>query len=190
MSTAKGARDSKGHVGTWDERGRDEVVRLAPAQADALYNFARWLVGDPAEAEDLVQETYVRALGSAGQFESGTNLKAWLFRILRNLHLDRRRRRHNDPTVLREDLDEAPDHERGLLRDDLELDRLRSLVAEEIEAALRSLGEDFRSVILLDLEGMTEVEIANVMGCAVGTVKSRLSRARAELRECLREYRP
>jgi RNA polymerase sigma-70 factor (ECF subfamily) len=177
-------------LGTRDERGRDEVVRLAPAHADALYNFARWLVGDAVEAEDLVQETYVRALGAAGQFEAGTNLKAWLFRILRNAHLDRRRRRHNDPTVLREDFDEAPDQERGLLRDDIELDRLRAVVAEEIESALRSLSRDFRSVILLDLEGMTEVEIADVMGCAVGTVKSRLSRARAELRERLREYRP
>lgn len=189
MITATGVRDNRGHLGTRDERGRDEVARLAPAQADALYNFARWLVGDATDAEDLVQETYVRALGSAGQFEPGTNLKAWLFRILRNAHLDRRRRRQNDPTVLRDDFDEAPDHERGLLRDDIELDRLRALVAEEIEAALRLLSEDFRSVILLDLEGMTEVEIANVMGCAVGTVKSRLSRARAELRERLREYR-
>jgi len=190
VTTAIGVRYSDAQVGKLDEQRRDEVARLAPAQADALYNFARWLTGDAGEAEDLVQETYVRALGSSDHFESGTNLKAWLFRILRNAHLDRRRRRHNDPTVLREDFDEAPDHERGLLRDDIELDRLRSLVAEEIESALRSLSEDFRSVILLDLEGMTEVEIADVMGCAVGTVKSRLSRARAELRERLREYRP
>ena len=165
--------------------------REALAYADALHNLARYLTRNSADAEDLVQETYVRALRGAAQFTPGTNLKAWLFRILRNTFVSLYRRRRADPTVGGLDPVDpgaAGSDDPGWFSGDIELDRLRGVVADEIEAALRSLTEDARTVVLLDLEGLTEGEVADVLGCAVGTVKSRLARARAALRERLRDY--
>jgi RNA polymerase sigma-70 factor, ECF subfamily len=163
----------------------------ALAYADTLHNLARYLTGSATDAEDLVQETYARAMRAADQFTPGTNLKAWLFRILRNTFLNQYRRQRNSPVVGGLDTVEPRADlaaEDGWLLNDPELDRLRKLVGEEIEHALLSLSEDARTVILLDLEGLTEVEVAHVVGCAVGTVKSRLARARAALRTKLRDY--
>jgi RNA polymerase sigma-70 factor, ECF subfamily len=177
-----------------DERERAEVVgREALAYADGLYNLARYLTKNESDAEDLVQETYGRALKSAAQFSPGSNLKAWLFRILRNAFVSHyRRERHNPVTggldtvtprlPVPEDI--------GRRRDSVEIDRLRKAAAEDIERALMALSEDARTVILLDLEGLSESETALVIGCAVGTVKSRLSRARAALRQTLRDWEP
>src|SRR5580765_7627513 len=165
--------------------------RDALAYADTLFNLARYLTGNATDAEDLVQETYARALQAAAQFTPGTNLKAWLFRILRNTFISRYRRERNSPVVGRLEITEpavgvvAEDH---WFMDDAELDRLRKVVAAEIEAALMTLSEDARTVILLDLEGLTGGEVAEVIGCPVGTVKSRLARARAALRLRLKDY--
>jgi len=176
-----------------DERdARTDLGEAALAYADTMHSFARYLTGNLADAEDLVQETYARALRAASQFAPGSNLKAWLFRILRNTFISGYRRRRVDPTVggldtIRPGRLDLGDQQRWL-RDDVELDRLSNLVAEEIERALMQLSEEGRTAILLDLEGLTETEVAEVLGCPVGTVKSRLARARAALRRELREY--
>jgi RNA polymerase sigma-70 factor (ECF subfamily) len=167
------------------------MANEALAYVDALHNLARHLTGNPEDAEDLVQETYARALRAERQFTPGTNLKAWLFRILRNTFVSTYRRRRRDPTVGGLDTVDAESQgalDQAWLRNDFELDRLRKVVAGEIEAALMTLSEDARTVILLDLEGLSEVEVGDVLGCPVGTVKSRLSRARAALRLKLRDY--
>ncbi len=169
-------------------RADEEAFRReALAYVDALYNLARYLARNPEDAEDLVQETYARALRSSASFRSGTNMTAWLMTILRNLYLGQCRSsgRAQAGEVLAGG-EAAP--EDAYLRGDLELERLRRLVSEEIEAALLSLSEEARTVILLDLEDLTEAEVAQVVGCAVGTVKSRLARARSELRRQLGHY--
>ena len=173
--------------GSFTESPRDTLVH-----ADALYHLARHLTGNASDAEDLVQETYSRALEAWGRLEPGSNVRAWLFRILRNAFISRRRHEGRwpapDPYDTTESSPQAAGADDGWLRGDVELERMRQLVGAEIEAALRTLSADARMVILLDVDGFTEAEIAVVMACAVGTVKSRLARARAALRLKLAEY--
>ncbi len=188
-------RTRKEYHGDGMERGGEgsgaAIGREALAYADTLFNLARYLTGNPTDAEDLVQETYTRALQAAHQFTPGTNLKAWLFRILRNTFISLYRRQRHNPTI--GGLDTVDPTAQGpapeqWLRDDLELERLRKVVGAEIEQALMTLSEEARTVILLDLEGLTEAEVARIVGCAVGTVKSRLARARSALRLLLKDY--
>jgi RNA polymerase sigma-70 factor, ECF subfamily len=173
--------------------GKGTTTTLPPMaieHLDGLYRVARSLTGRDEDAEDLVQETYARATAAWAQFATGTNLRAWLFRILRNAFIDSYRRSRNSPIKggFDEEFDTSATPGSEPIRGDAELERLRGVVASDIERALASLGVDARAIILLDLEGFTETELAEALGCAVGTVKSRLARARAILRERLRDY--
>jgi len=172
------------------EKETVSLPRTSLDHIDALYRVARNLTGRDDDAEDLVQETYARALAAWAQFTPGTNLRAWLFRILRNAHIDAYRRARANPVHvgLEDELAADTGSSREPLRGDAELERLRGVVTADIEAALAALGLDARTIIVLDMEGLTETELADTLGCAVGTVKSRLARARALLRERLRDY--
>ncbi|HEX3594223.1 MAG TPA: sigma-70 family RNA polymerase sigma factor [Polyangiaceae bacterium] len=174
-------------ISTPHPRFVDEVL----LHVDALHHFARYLTRDAAVAEDLVQETFARCLSAHARFVPGTNSRAWLFRILRNAFIDGCRRLRNNPSRGGLDATEASDddlRDTEPLRGDVEMNRLRGLVAEDIDAALGELSADARLVVLMDLEGFTETEMASVVGCAPGTVKSRLSRARSVLRARLKDY--
>jgi RNA polymerase sigma-70 factor (ECF subfamily) len=164
-------------------------AREALAHADALYNHARRLTRHEADADELVQETFARALAAAHTFNGGY-LKAWLFAILRNTFIDLYRRGRHQPALSELDVIDGAAAGDSALPEGPGADFLRHVLATEIEAALQALSDDARAIVLLDLEGFTESEVADVLGCALGTVKSRLSRARALLREKLKDYAP
>jgi len=152
---------------------------------DALYAFALSLTRNPPDAEDLVQETYLRAFRFAHRFQPGTHLRAWLFQILRNTFLTFYRRSARELAVLDKEGADGAD-------EDWNAEAPGSPVATvlDLERALADLPEEFRSVVLLaDLEGLALAEVAEIMDVPVGTVKSRLFRARRLLRRRLADYR-
>src|SRR5262249_19610122 len=158
--------------------------REALAHLDALYSFALRLTKRPPDADDLVQETYLRAFRFAHRFEPGTHLKAWLFQILRNTFLTFYRRAAHQPLLFDQG---AVEGEAGA---DAEAPIASVATALDLERAVGELPEEFRSVLLLtDLEGFALGEIAQIMDIPVGTVKSRLFRARRLLRRRLADYR-
>lgn len=163
-----------------------EVRNGALAHLDALYSFALALTRNGPDAEDLVQETYLRAVRFAHRFQPGTHLKAWLFQILRNTFLTFYRRETREVAVL--DAEPGDTLEEGA---GPEAPPLPVGAAHDIRRALQELPEAFRSVLLLaDLEGFSLAEIAGIMDTPVGTVKSRLYRARRLLRRRLADYAP
>lgn len=171
---------------------RTTVTAEALRHLDALYNLARWLTHDPVEADDLVQETYLRALRGAHLFQPGTNLRAWLFKILRNTFFTLYKRKGREPDVLDPKmLDELPAAAWATGSGEPQAGARDGTAGLDLAAALNRLPEEYRSVVLLaDLEDFSMVEIARIMDCPVGTVKSRLFRARVILKGLLRDYRP
>ncbi len=160
---------------------------------DALYNIAFQMTRDTRDAEDLVQETYLKAFRFFSSFKRGTNCKAWLFCIMRNTFINRYRRQKKQPDYV--DFDSvSPFIE--LIRDEGFLTGqtpeslfFGDILDDEVQAALDYLPEEFRTtVILSDLEGFTYKEIAEIMRCPLGTVRSRLSRGRKQLQDKLLDY--
>ena len=156
---------------------------LALPLFDQLYNFAHWLAQDRAEAEDLVQETYAKALRGFSSFQAGTNFRAWMYRILRNSFLTSRAGLKNTVVLDEESGESLP----------LESANPESLLIEQadremVQQALENLPLQFREILLLcEVEEMSYQEIAETLAIPIGTVMSRLFRARKALRGALRE---
>ena len=171
---------------------KDSFETEALGFLDALYRTALRMTRSEADAEDLVQETYIRAFRFKDQFTPGTNLKAWLFRILTNTFINTYRRKQSQPEFTElDDVDEFSLYKRmsdlkvSSASGDPEAEFLNGLVDTEVKDALMELPEKFRQVVLLDVEGFSYKEIAEMLDIPIGTVMSRLHRGRKFLQKRL-----
>ena len=167
----------------------DEFAREALAYVDSLFGTALRLTRRPADADDLVQDTYLKAFRSASQFQRGTNLKAWLFTILHNTFRNMRRHDGRNPVdVDSEYVEQAPSRAPNEFSPEELL--TRATLDADLQAALDALPGAFRQAVWLrDVEELTYAEIAGVLGVPMGTVMSRISRGRRALHERLRATR-
>ncbi|MEZ7667607.1 MULTISPECIES: sigma-70 family RNA polymerase sigma factor [unclassified Rothia (in: high G+C Gram-positive bacteria)] len=173
---------------------RERFTADAMQYVDQLYAAALRMSRNSADAEDLVQETYMKAFASYHQFTEGTNLKAWLYRILTNTYINLYRKRKREPqqsqgeTVEDWQLAQAGEHDAVGLRS-AEAEALSALPNTEVREALNELSEDFRMVVYYsDVEGFAYKDIAEILDIPMGTVMSRLHRGRRILREKLLDY--
>lgn len=163
----------------------EEFEKLALPLLDSLYNFARWMSGNPDEAQDLVQETFLKALRGFGGFQESTNFRAWIFRILRNTFLTSRTGLERRSTTQEDEEgfeNVVPIHETP------ESTLMRRADTELVQEAIAKLSSNYQEVVLLvDIEEMKYQEVADTLGVPIGTVMSRLARARKQIREFITE---
>jgi RNA polymerase sigma-70 factor (ECF subfamily) len=169
-----------------------EFEREALPHMDFLYNYALRMTNNKSDAEDLVQETYLKAYRFWDKFEPGTNIRAWMFRIMKNSYINRYRKEAKEPDMV--DYEEVQNFY-NVVRDDsanpndLQESIFGNLLDDDIATAIAALPDDFRTVVILcDIEGLTYEEIAQFVDSPVGTVRSRLHRGRKRLRSQLLQY--
>jgi RNA polymerase sigma-70 factor (ECF subfamily) len=163
----------------------DLFEEMAMPLFDQLYNFAHWLTQNRDEAEDLVQETYTKALKGFSSFQLGTNFRAWMYRILRNTFLTSRTGLRATSTIPLDSEEDGP--ERAVENDTPETILMKNSNSQVVQSAIADLSVHFREILLLcEVEEMSYQEIAETLSIPIGTVMSRLSRARKTLRDGLR----
>jgi RNA polymerase sigma-70 factor (ECF subfamily) len=169
------------------EERKKEFEEVALQYMDPLYSAALRLARDESEAQDLVQDAYLRAYRFFNKFEKGTNFKAWLFKILKNIYINKYRRESKKPQMVDVSRVEISGGLTAVATPEDEI--FDKLLDDDTMAAMDSLSEEFRlAIILSDLEGFSYKEVAEILDCPIGTVMSRLHRGRRLLRNSLYEY--
>jgi RNA polymerase sigma-70 factor, ECF subfamily len=181
-----------GSAETLEERQRRFEQEALPF-LDGMFGAAMRLTRNPADAEDLLQETFLRAFSAYESFEPGTNLKAWLYRILMNTYISSYRKQKRSPQTVSSDEVEDFSLYRHIIDEGgaktPEAQVLESIPDEDVKRALEELPEQFRMAVLLaDVEGFSYKEIADITDTSIGTVMSRLHRGRKALQKALWEY--